>query len=265
MSLDLIVCVKQVPVEPVFAQTADAYQLNRGQVEGIMNHHDRYAVEASCQLRHQLGGRVTAISMGPPQAEEVLREVLSLGADEAILLTDPAFAGADTLATSRTLAAAIQKIGRFNLILCGVRTSDSDTGQVGPQLAEFLRIPMVAYAESLRYEKGRLWVQRKLDGQLETLLVELPALVTISGSLYRPRYPSMAALEASFCQRHVERWGPADIGVDSSRIGWKGSATVAKELYYPKRKRLGQIVQTRSDKAARMILDVLISRNVLGD
>ena len=183
-----VVCIKQVPREPVFKRTADAYQIDRDRTEGIMNPYDRQAIELALNLKEKQGGEVVVLSMGPSQAEEALREALAFGVDKAVLLSDPEFAGADTLATAYTLASGVRKLGPFSLILCGARTLDSDTAQVGPQTAEKLGVPQITCAERiLELADGRVTVRRRIDGGYQVLRSPLPVLLTVIKGAAEPR------------------------------------------------------------------------------
>lgn len=259
-----VVCIKQVPREPVFKRTGDAYQIDRDRVEGILNPYDRRTIELAVNLKEKQGGEVVVLSMGPPQAEEALREALAFGVDRAVLLSDPAFAGADTLATAYTLAAGVRKLGHFSLILCGARTLDSDTAQVGPQMAEFLDLPMAAYVGKATCKERSLRVERTLDGARERLLLPLPALITVAGQMQAERPLALSSVEEAFGKPKVQRWGRQDLEVDPGRIGWEGSATVADEYAVWKHSRSGEIIQAKPAEAADRILDILVKRNVLG-
>ena len=259
-----VVCIKQVPREPVFKRTGDAYQIDRDRVEGILNLYDRRAIELAVNLKEKQGGEVVVLSMGPPQAEEALREALAFGVDRAVLLSDPAFAGADTLATAYTLAAGVRKLGHFSLILCGARTLDSDTAQVGPQMAEFLDLPMAAYVGKATCKERSLRVERTLDGVRERLLLPLPALITVAGQMQAERPLALSSVEEAFGKPKVQRWGRQDLEVDPGRIGWEGSATVADEYAVWKHSRSREIIQAKPAEAADRILDILVKRNVLG-
>lgn len=259
-----IVCVKQVPREPVFKRSAGFLQMDRDRAEGILNPDDRSALEKALEIRQRHGGKVVTVSMGPPAAEAVLRETLAAGADEAVLLSDPAFAGADTLATACTLAAGIRRIPGWTLILCGSRSLDSDTGQVGPQLAEFLDLPMTTRVVKLEVRKGEVLVERLLDGCRERLVMNLPALLTVRGDGRARRALSLRALEDSFGKGSVIRWGLKDLELDSASVGWEGSPTRAKEYAVWQRRRAGERIEAKTGEAVERILSVLADRNLLG-
>jgi electron transfer flavoprotein beta subunit len=259
-----VVCIKQVPREPVFKRTGDSFQIDRARTEGIMNPYDRRAIELAVDLKEKRGGTLVVLSMGPPQAEECLREALAFGIDKAVLLSDPMFAGADTLATAHTLAAGIRKLGNASLILCGAKTLDSDTAQVGPQLAEILDLPMAAYVIKASCRERTLRVERNLDGLRERLLLPLPALITVAGPMQTGKPLSLGSVEGAFGEPQVEYWGIRDLEVDPGRIGWEGSATVANEYAVWEHPRSGEIVQAGPAEAADRILEALVRRNVLG-
>ncbi|MEW6440646.1 MAG: electron transfer flavoprotein subunit beta/FixA family protein [bacterium] len=259
-----VVCVKQVPREPVFRREGEFFQIDRERTEGILNPHDRIALDLAAEIRARKGGRIVALSMGPPRTESALREALAAGADEAILLSDPAFAGADTLATAYTLAAGIRKIGDFSLVLCGARTTDSDTSQVGPQLAEFLDLPMASQVEKLEVRKSEVRLERVLDGVRERLAMRVPALVTVLRRKQEPIPLSLRALEQSFADRPVSRWGLGDLDIDPARAGWEGSGTRARDYAYWNRSRSCDRFDGKTGEAVERILAVLAERNLLG-
>ncbi len=259
-----VALIKQVPREPVFKKTGDAIQIDRAKTEGIMNPYDRRVLEFAVALKQKHGGAVVVMSMGPLQAEEALREALAFGVDRAILLSDKAFAGADTLATAHTLAAGVRKLGSFSLILCGARTLDSDTAQVGPQIAEILDLPMAAHVGKAVRKEATIRVERTLDGIRERLVLPLPALITVAGQMHTARPLSLGSVEGAFGEPEVELWGKRDLDVDPGLIGWEGSATVADDYAVWKHSRSGEILQTKPAEAADRILDILMKHNVLG-
>jgi len=259
-----VVCIKQVPQEPVFKKVDDTYQIDRDMAGGILNPCDRFALDMARDLKERAGGEIVAITMGPPQAEEVLREAVAHGIDKAILLSDLVFAGADTLATAHTLAAAIRKVGNASLILCGATTLDSDTGQVGPQVAELLDLPMVANVDTVNYVRDKLRVERRIDGFREKLQIDLPALITVSGKGRKSVPVSLRSLEEAFSVPLICQWGRDDLDVDAGLVGWEGSATRTWELSYLKRKRSGEIIQDKAADTAERIIAALMDRDILG-
>ncbi|MEW6333956.1 MAG: electron transfer flavoprotein subunit beta/FixA family protein, partial [Thermodesulfobacteriota bacterium] len=193
---------------------------------GMMNPACRAALEAALRIREAQGGEITAITMGPPMAEEVLREAIALGADRGVLLSDRAMAGADTSVTSFTLARAIEKIcPRFDLVLCGCATSDSETAQVGPQLAEELQVPGVGYVEEITVSGRAVRMERLADHFLETLEMDLPGLITVTTGVHAPRHVPLGGLQAAFDAADIVLFDAASLGLDPAQLGVKGSAT----------------------------------------
>lgn len=228
----IIVCIKQVPDVTEVKIDPKTNTLIREGVPSIMNPYDYHAIEAALQIKDSIGGKVTAITMGPPQAEEVLREAISMGVDDAVLLTDRRFAGADTWATAYTLSKAAKKIG-FDLIICGKQAIDGDTAQVGPEMAEFLEIPHVAYVRKIeKTTEEEMIVERLMDDCYEKIWLKLPALITVVKELNTPRPPSirgkMAAKKAT-----IPKWGLEDIGAEEDKVGLKGSPTMVKNIFAP--------------------------------
>ena len=190
--MKIIVCIKQVPDAKDVRLDPETNTLAREGVQSIMNPYDQHAVEEAVRLKEQLGGEVIVLSMGPPQAEEVLRQAISCGADRGVLVSDRAFAGADTWATSYTLARAVQKIGDFDLILCGKQAIDGDTAQVGPGLAIQLDIPFVTCIQKVREASDKeLTMERMMDDGYDVVAVQYPALITVVKDLNEPRVPSL--------------------------------------------------------------------------
>jgi electron transfer flavoprotein alpha/beta subunit len=257
-----VVCIKQVPREPVFKREGDYFKVDRDRTEGILNPCDRDALNTACELKEKAGGEIVALSMGPPQADEVLREALACGADRAVLLSDPAFAGADTLATARTLAAAVRKLGNYSLVLCGSRTLDSDTGQVGAQLAELLDIPMASRVDRIACRAACLRVDRRMDGMRERLEIPFPALITVDRPQKKAGAASLRALEVAFGDVPVDRWSRKDLHLSPSQVGWEGSATWARDFAYWKKKRAGEKLEGDAGEAADRILSALLERNI---
>ena len=193
--MNVVVCIKQVPGTTEVGIDPKTNTLVREGVKSILNPFDAYALEEGVRIEEQHGGKVTAISMGPPQAEEALRDAIAAGADEAILLSDGAFAGSDTLATSFVLAKACAKIADYDLIICGRQTIDGDTGQVGPELAENLGIPFVAYVSKIEEIKdGRMRVRRMIEEGYEVIEMSLPGVITVVKEINVPRLPSLRGM-----------------------------------------------------------------------
>ena len=218
--------------------------LRRDLAAGMMNPACKHALEAALQIKEKFSANITAITMGPPAAEEILREALALGADKAILICDKLLAGSDTYATSLILAAAIKKEGpKFDLILCGAYTADSETAQVGPQLAEELDLPAAAYVEKLEIYGRTLRVRRLVDNFRETLEMEFPSLVTVSMENYRPRYTELMGLENAFGGNGVIVLGAAALGINASLFKNKGSRTKVRKVFLRKAQKENVILQ----------------------
>lgn len=244
--MEIVVCVKQVPDTTEVKIDPVTNTLIRQGVPSIVNPFDRNAVEAALQMKEKYGGKVTVISMGPPQAQDALKECLAMGADAAILISDRAFGGADTLATSYTLAAAIRKLGKVDVIFCGKQAIDGDTAQVGPELAEHLGIAQLTYVSKLEMEGNTVRVEREHDDGYETIEVNLPVLISvIKSSEYEPRLPSVrSTMKANRTQIPV--WTAVDVAADDMKIGLKGSPTKVNKIFSPVRRTQGVLIQQGS-------------------
>ncbi len=231
--LRIIVCIKQVPDTQEVRLDPVTHTLKREGLAAIINPFDLYALEEGLRVRESQGGRVTVMTMGPPQAEAALREALGFGADAAVLLSDRAFAGADTWATALTLAKAIEKLGPADLIFCGKQAIDGDTAQVGPMLATILDIPYVAWARKLTFSgDGGLSVERLLDHGYDAVETSLPALITVVKEINEPRVPSFKAkLKAK--KEAIPVWGIADLGLEAADVGLSGSFTQVVKVFAP--------------------------------
>ena len=228
--MKFLVCIKQVVDTSKMEVDPATGRLKRNNANSIMNPLDRNGLEAALTLKEQTGGTVTVISMGPPQAEAVLKEAISMGADEAYLVTDRAFGGADTLATSYTLASAIRKIGDFDLIFCGQESIDSNTAQIGPEIAATLGISDVSGAVALSYGKeGFVTVTRQMGADREVLDMKPPGVVTCTADLNKPRYPSIRGILRKE-EVEIHHITSQDMDVDPGRIGMKGSPTQVRQV-----------------------------------
>ncbi len=254
--LRVVVCIKQVPMVSELPWNPKTGTLKRELAEGMMNPACARALEAALQIKSRHDAEITAVTMGPPMAEEVLHEALAVGADHGLLLTDPAFAGADTYATSYTLARTIEKqCPDFDLILCGCYTSDSETGQVGPQLAEELDIPAAAYVEEIAIKGRRVRMQRVSDNFLEIMEMNLPGLVTIMTRSYAPRYPSLEGLAAAFDRPQIKILGARDLELDATRIGRPGSPTKIINVYSPTAAKKNVVLKGTAKKVVNEIFE----------
>lgn len=231
--MKIIVCIKQVPDAKDVRLDPKTNTLAREGVQSIMNPYDQHAVEEAVRLKELLGGEVTVLSMGPPQAEEVLRQAISCGADHAVLVSDRAFAGADTWATSYTLAQAVNVIGPFDLLLCGKQAIDGDTAQVGPGLAVRLQIPYVTCVQKVREATDSgLILERMMDDGYDVLTVDFPALLTVVKDINEPRVPSLKG-KMRAKNAVIRTLSAADIGADPACIGLPGSPTQVVKVFPP--------------------------------
>ena len=251
--MNIVVCVKQVPDTTEVKIDPVTHTLVRQGVPSIMNPFDKHAVEEALRLRDKHGGTVTAISMGPPQAAEVLKECLSMGVDEAVLMSDRAFGGADTLATSHALAAGIQKIGKVELVLCGKQAIDGDTAQVGPEIAEHLGIAQISYAEKIEVSGDTLIVYRTHERATQILEGKLPLLLTVERSINEPRLPTIYG-QIRAKRADVAVWTLHDIEVDTAVIGLKGSPTQVNRIFTPPQRTQGEILEGTDIKAVSAFL-----------
>lgn len=254
----IIVLVKQVPEMDKVKFDTEKGKIDRSSAKGEVNPLDLNALEAAIQMKEKLGGTVTAISMGPPQAESALRDVLARGLDRAILLTDRRFGGADTLATSYTLASAIRKIGKFDFIICGEKTVDGDTGQVGPEVAEHLGIPHVAYVSEIKdYGKEKLTVVSQIGENNYLLEIKSPGLITVTKDVNKPRYLSLSKkLKAE--KLKIDIWDFNDLAniADVEKVGIKGSPTQVHKITIPSEKgRRGKIFREAPEETVKKLVD----------
>ena len=251
--MNIVVCVKQVPDTAEVKINPETNTIIRQGLPNIVNPYDKHALEAAIQLKEKHGGKITVISMGPPQATEALKECIAMGADEAVLLSDRIFGGADALATSFTIAAGIRKIADFDLIICGKQAIDGDTAQVGPEVAEHLNIPQVTYAAKLDVDGKTLKVSRELDEGYEIIETELPALVTVVKSINDPRLPTVRGpMKANRIEIPV--WSAEDIEVNVEKIGFKGSPTQVRKIFAPPARTQGEMIQADDVQTAAAAL-----------
>jgi electron transfer flavoprotein beta subunit len=264
--MDIVVCIKQVPdtrnvrIDPV------TKTLKREGVESIVNPYDMYAVEAALSLRDRFGGKVTALTMGPPQAEQALRQVVEYGVDEVVLLSDRAFAGADTWATSYTLAKGIEKIGTVDLVICGKQAADGDTAQVGPGLAQRLAMPYVCFVRrvvSLEPTGRTIRVERLMDDGYDVVESSLPVLLTVVKEIGDLRVPSLKG-KMKAKKMAVPIWSAADIGADPDCIGLPGSPTQVIEIFAPKPRGRRLVLEGNPEEQAGQLLDLLRKDKILG-
>ncbi len=254
--MNIIVCLKQVPGTTEVRIDPLTNTLVRSGIKSIINPFDTYALEEGVRLKERYGGKVTALSMGPPQAEEMLRDAISVGADESILLGDSAFAGADTLATSYTLAQAIRKL-QYDLVICGRQTIDGDTGQVGPELAEVLGIPFITYVNKVEeIADGRMHVRRMVEDGHEVIESPLPAVITVTKDINVPRLPSLRGIMRSKSAK-IPVWTAEQLGIDKNLVGLAGSATKVIKIFFPQRTCQAEILQGESERQVDYLIGKL--------
>ncbi len=254
--MNIVVCIKQVPGTTDIKIDPETNTLVREGVQSIINPFDAYALEEGVRLKERCGGKVTAISMGPPQAEEALRETISLGADEAILISDRAFAGSDTWATSYVLSQALARIADYDVIICGRQTLDGDTGQVGPELSEMLGIPFVAYVSKVEeIKEGYMKVQRMVEEGYEVIEMTLPAVITVVKEINVPRLPSLRGMAKSKTAQ-IPLWTAEDIGADEDKAGLSGSPTRVVKIFFPQRTHKSEMLQGSPEEQ----IDQLVQR-----
>ncbi len=266
MPLDVIVCVKQVPDPKYFSKiTLDPVtkRIRREGMPAVVNPLDRHALEEGLRIREKFSGKVTALSMGPPQAREALEHALAMGADDAILLCGNAFAGADTLATAYALAGAIGKLGHFDLILCGTYSADGSTGQVGPRLAELLDIPHITHATKIEFKDSRfLKVIRALEYGYLKIEVQLPALLAVERRINLYRLPSLIGImEAT--EKEIKVWDHSDIGIPENLLGAAGSVTKVRDTFKQDLSRKGKILQGSAEDVAKEAVKDLYEMGVI--
>jgi electron transfer flavoprotein beta subunit len=257
VSMNIVVCLKQVPGTTEVRIDPETNTLVRQGIKNIVNPFDTYALEEGVRLKERYGGKVTAITMGPPQAEEMLREAISSGADDAILISDAAFAGSDTLATSYTLAQAVSRIQGYNLVICGRQTLDGDTGQVGPEMAEMLRVPFSAYVSKIEgIENDLMRAVRMVEDGHEVVEMTLPAVITVVKEINVPRLPSLRGL-ARAKSAAIPTWTAGELNIDRNRAGLSGSATRVIKVFFPQRVHTGEIIEGDPESQVASLIDRL--------
>ena len=257
--MKIVVCIKQVPDTVEVKIDPKTGTLIRDGVPSIINHDDKTGIEAALQLKEQLGGTVTVVSMGPPQADVALREALAMGCDEAYLVSAREFGGSDTYATSGILAAALKKVG-YDLVITGRQAIDGDTAQVGPQIAEHLGIPCVSYAASVDLEgEDTVVIQRNFEDRYHIIEAKTPLLITTLGEEIEPRYMTVGGIFDAYREKEVKVWGYEDLQgfVDDSNLGLKGSPTKIARASDKVRKGKGTVETGLNDSEAA---DYIVSK-----
>jgi electron transfer flavoprotein beta subunit len=266
-TLNIVIPIKQVPETGNVKMDEETGTMKRDGVESIVNPLDLYAIEAGLELREHYGGTVKAVTMGPPSANKALREAIAMGCDGGVLITGKEFAGSDTAATSYALAEAIKNMGSADLVLCGERATDGDTGQVGPGIASFLGISLATYVSRIQEaEDGAIIAERLIESGYEKLRVELPALLTVVKEINYPRLPTLRGKQRAK-RAVITEMSARGIGIDESRVGLEGSPTRVVKIETPKVTRGGRIVAARDEegvsKAVDGIIDFLSSKELI--
>lgn len=263
--VNIIVCIKQVPDVAELRIDPVTHNVIREGVPSVVNPDDKIGVEEAVRIKEKFDGRVTILSMGPPQARAALFEALTMGADDAILLSDRTFAAADTLATAYTLARAITKYRNdFDLIICGRRAIDAETGQTGIQIAELLDIPHVTYVKNLDVypEEKKVVVKRDVEGQIEIIEAPTPALITVMAGLNKPRLPTLREIIKSK-KKEIKVINATELGGDLSLYGLKGSPTWVAKVYPPPPKPGGTIKTGDAVESVSELINVLTERKLI--
>lgn len=260
--MKIVVCIKQVPDTNEVKLDPKTGTLIRDGVPSIINPDDKSGLEAALRLKDSIGAHVTVITMGPPQADLALREAMAMGVDRAILLTDRAFAGADTWATSSALAGALRNI-EHDLIIAGRQAIDGDTAQVGPQIAEHLQIPSISYVEELKPTDDGIIVKRIFEDGYHRIHAKFPCLITTLKELNEPRYMRVSGIYDAFRTQEVEIWNVSNITVDPANLGLKGSPTKVKKSFTKGAKSAGKLFQVDHKEAAQIIVEKLKEKFIL--
>lgn len=260
--MNIVVCIKQVPDTTEIKIDPVKGTLIRDGVPSIMNPDDKGGLELALRMKDNYGAKVTVITMGPPQADLILREALAMGADRAILLTDRKFAGADTLATSYALAGAMKTMD-YDLIIAGRQAIDGDTAQVGPEMAEHLDIPQVSYViNAERKENGNLIVKKENEESIQTLEVEGKCVLTVLASAFDARYMTVSGIVEAY-NKEVEIWTAEKIDVDESKLGLKGSPTKVFQSFPKAMKAPGEVHEVSEEEAVEIIVNKLKEKHII--
>lgn len=262
--MNIIVCVKQVPDTNEVKIDEEKGTLIREGVPSIINPEDKIAIEEAVRLKEEFGGKVTVISMGPPQAKDALIEAYAMGADEVILLSDRAFAGSDTWATAYTLSQGIKEIGEYDLIFCGRQAIDGDTAQVGPQVAENLDIPQITYVTDLDIEDNKVTAKRQLEDGYSIIETQIPVLLTVLDGLNEPRYPSIKRIVDAYNKEDtVKVWTVDDFEVDEDKLGLDASPTQVYDTFVPTHETKGEILEGSVKEKVEKLVEKLKEEQVV--
>ena len=261
--MKIVVCVKQVPDTKGGVKFKPDGTLDRGAMLAIMNPDDKAALEAALRIKDENGAEVTVVTMGLPKADAVLREALAMGADKAILITDRVLGGADTWATSSTIAGALRKL-EYDLVITGRQAIDGDTAQVGPQISEKLGLPVISYAKDIKIEGDSVIVQRQFEDRYHMLKAKMPCLITALSELNEPRYMTPGGIFDA-CAAEVTVWGRADLkDVDDSDIGLAGSPTLIAKASDKVAKGAGEMkVFDTPEESVDYLMEKLLEKHVV--
>ena len=255
--MNVIVCIKQVPAKIKIEIDPKTGSLISGGVERAINPPDLYALEEGIRIKEKSGGKVIVLTMGPAQAVETLKEAIGIGADEAILLSDPAFEGSDTWATSHILSKAIKKIGQFDLVLCGKQSIDGETGQVGPQLAEALGLPFVSLVNKIEeLGQGFIKVMRMSEEGHQLIEMTLPGVINVVKEINVPRLPSLRGMMAAKKSK-ISVWNAKELGVDPASVGSSGSPTRVAKVFFPQRAGKSEMLQGGPESQVDQLVEKL--------
>ncbi|MDI6732151.1 MAG: electron transfer flavoprotein subunit beta/FixA family protein [Candidatus Margulisbacteria bacterium] len=260
--MEIVVCIKQVPDTTEVKINPETNTLIRDGVPSIINPFDENAIEAALQLREKHGGKVMVITMGPPQAAEALRAAIAMGVDEVALISDRAFAGSDTWATSYTLSQAIKKLGKIDLILCGKQAIDGDTAQVGPGIAEWLGIPQVTFAVKIEINNNVAKVERMLEEVNEVVEMPLPGVLTVVKQINEPRMPSLKGMLKAK-KTEIKTLSAAVLEADPSNLGLNGSPTNVMKIFTPPPKGGGEMLQGDASEMVDALIGKLKERKTI--
>lgn len=262
--MKIVVCIKQVPDTKGGVKFNPDGTLDRAAMLAIMNPDDKAGLEAALRIKDETGAEVTVLTMGLPKADDVLREAMAMGADKAILVTDRVLGGADTWATSTTIAGALRNID-YDLIITGRQAIDGDTAQVGPQIAEHLDIPVISYAEAIKVEGDFVVVKRQYEDRYHEIKAKMPCLVTALSELNDPRYMTPGGIFSAYDEKEVTVWGRADLkDVDDSNLGLKGSPTKIAKASDKVRKGAGEkVVLDTPEESVSYIMGKLKEKHVI--
>jgi len=261
--MKIIVCVKQVLAANQIKFDLKTNTMVRAADNSYINPNDLFAIQIAVQLKERYGGTITAVTMGPPISEEVLLEAMALGVDRGMLLSDRRFAGADTLATSYVLGMGIRKLGDFDLILCGTESTDSNTGQVGPQLAEEMDLPQVTRVEKIEKQGGMLRLERVSDGLREVMEVAPPVMLTISREAASPGLPSLLDIQDTYIDKKLDYFTLDDLEADEQKVGLNGSGIWVTGLtQVPKQKRC-EFIKGGFRQQVQTLMEKLREKNLI--